>query len=133
MLVLRISLIGSLLGIVAWLLPILNLLGLIVLLWECDLDGFVAVIEFVCIDCVQDQRPPVSSDGLGVADKLPLGLLGLGEEFDGQVLIGCEDVLDFGEIEFSFEFWQAGFLKEGDEGFFGEVPGIGDGLVALED
>jgi hypothetical protein len=97
------------------------------------LDGFVAVIEFVRIDSIQDQRPPVSGDGLGVADELPLGFLGLGEKLDSQVLIRCEDVLYFGEVKFAFEFGKVTFLKERNECFFGDVSGIADGLVALED
>lgn len=96
--------IWSLLWKIGWLLLILNLLLAAVLFWEGHLDGLVAVIEFVRINCVKDQCPPVVSDGLGVANELPLGFLSLGEKLDSQVLIGREDVLDFCEIEFAFEF-----------------------------
>lgn len=134
LLILRISLrIRPLLWKIAWLLSILSLLRVAVLIGQCDLDGLVAVIELVSVDGVQNQRPPVSRDGLGVADKLPLGLLGLGEKLDSQVLIRREDVLYFGEIELALEFGKVGFLMERDQCFFGDVSGVADGLVALED
>ena len=113
--------------------PILHCIAASILrIWQIDLNGHIAIIQFHSIGGVEDQLLPIGSHQLRVADELPLGLVGLGYELNSERLILGDDVLDPGQVQLDLHLGDVGLTCKGKEGLAGDVPGVSDELDALE-